>query len=173
MTTDRPAPGSPWAARCPDAYPVEWYDAFALSSLPEGFTRFATDEEAALITGRLTVGELTRPRTPSAPAAPAQTRSKRKRADVGQRFRDLSTFLRGPHCGLTPTARAVWLCVYAFTENGRAIVTQATMAEYGGVSVRAVKSAVKQLEKCGLLEVVERGRPGRSSVYRYQVSAAP
>ena len=64
----------------------------------------------------------------------------------------------------------MWLCIYTFTQNGRAIVTQAKMAEYGGVSVRSVKTAVKTLEQRGLLEIFERGRPGRSSVYRYRVS---
>ena len=105
MSTERPAPGSPWARICPDAYPVEWYDAQGLTALPAGFTRFATDEEASLITGKLRVEEFRRaPNSPSVPPATARTRPKRKRADVGQRFRDLSAFLRGPHKELTPTA---------------------------------------------------------------------
>ena len=133
MSTDRPTPGTPWATHCPDAYPVEWYDAHGLSALPAGFTRFATDEEAALITGKLPVGEFRRVRDIPSARASAQGRPKRKRTDVGQRFRDLSTFLRGPHRDLTPTARSVWLCVYTFTENGCAIVTQTKMAEFGGV----------------------------------------
>jgi hypothetical protein len=171
MSPERPVPGSPWATTCPDAYPIEWFDAEGLTALPPGFTRFATDEEAALITGKLCVEDFRSARsTPSVRPATSGARLKRKRADVGQRFRDLSAFLRGPHRDLTPTARAVWLCLYTFTENGRAIVTQAKMAEFGGVSVRSVKTAVRTLERCGLLEVLERGRPGRASVYRYRVS---
>jgi DNA-binding MarR family transcriptional regulator len=88
---------------------------------------------------------------------------------VGQRFHDLSTFLRTVHPGLTPTQRAIWLAVFAFSENGRATVTQATLARIGGVTVRAVQKALRGLVGRGLLEVLERGKPGRSSVYRYRL----
>ena len=174
MTTDPPAPGTPWALHCPDAYPFEWSVALGLSAFPPGFARFATDAEAAVITGKVPYAGPPRRRVPpSLPPARSRKGSRPKRADVGERFRDLSAFIRGPHRDLTPTARAVWFCVYTFTQDGRAIVTQAKMAEYGGVSVRSVKTAVKTLAKCGLLEVLERGRPGRSSVYRYRVCRTP
>jgi hypothetical protein len=70
---------------------------------------------------------------------------------------------------LTPTERTVWLSVYALSKDGRATVAQATLAKYGNVTVRAVRDAVRGLEGKGLLTVLERGSPGRSSVYRYRL----
>jgi hypothetical protein len=176
MTTERPEPGSAWADHCPDAFPVEWFDALQLSALPAGFNRFATDEEAALIVGIITPAEFEqrwdRPPQTTPPGSPEQ-RSRRRsggnRTAVRQRFRDLSTFVRTVHANLTPTQRAIWLAVFAFSENGRAIVTQATLARVAGVTVRAVQKAIPGLTAKGILDVLEKGKPGRSSVYRYRL----
>lgn len=168
MTTDRPPPHSLWATRCPDAYPFEWYQVLGLQAFPDGFTRFATDAEAALILGRSAPPEFEPTGKQVTPTRKSGARGSSSRSAVRQRFLDLSTFLRGPHRELTPTERVVWLCVYALTQAGRAVVTQARMAEYGGVTVRAVKKAVRGLVGRGLLEVVQRGGPGRASVYRYR-----
>jgi hypothetical protein len=92
-----------------------------------------------------------------------------RRATVAQRFKDLSRFVRECHAGLTPTERSVWFAVFTFTRNGRATVTQATLAKIGGVSTRSVRTAVRGLEQQELLTVLEQGRPGRSSVYRYRL----
>ena len=173
MTTDRPTPDSAWATHCPDAYPEEWYDALELGSLPSGFTRFASDEEAALILGRVNPDDFARRQRVTSPPSPIGRVSRRRpnasREAVRQRFRDFSTFLRTIHPNLTPTQRTIWLAVYGFSERGRATVTQATLARIGGVTVRAVQKAMPGLIKSGLLDVLEKGRPGRSSVYRYRV----
>lgn len=174
MTTDPPQPGSAWARFCPDAYPIDWYDALGLTALPVGFARFATDDEAALIVGRITPEEFTgrsRHRPASAPVAP-QTPIPGGRGNansVGQRFRDLSTFLRTVHAALTPTQRAIWLAVYTYSQAGSATVTQETLAKIAGVTIRAVQKAIPGLRKKGLLDILEKGRPGRSSVYRYRL----
>ena len=175
MTTNRPAPDSPWGKLCPDAFPEAWFDALGLSSLPSGFARFATDDEAGLIDGRITLGEFTQrsargPHAPSSPSREEKTRERQSRVRIRQRFRDLSTFLRTVHATLTPTQRAVWLSVYTFSERGRTTVTQATLARIAGVTVRAVQKAMPGLIRKGLLDVLEKGQPGRSSVYRYRMS---
>ena len=90
-----------------------------------------------------------------------------KRAAVAQRFQHLSRFLREFHADLTPTERSVWLSVFVFSTNGRATVTQTTLAKIGNVTSRSVRTAVRGLEGKGLLRVLEHGRPGRSSVYQY------
>lgn len=64
MTTDPPPAGSAWAARCPDAYPYEWFVALGLAGLPPGFTRFASADEGAVIIGGVAARE--------AEAAPGQ-----------------------------------------------------------------------------------------------------
>src|SRR5262245_23131735 len=76
--------------------------------------------------------------------APARTSSRpNRRAAVRQRFKDLSRFVREFHPGLTPTERAVWLAVYVFSTNGRATVTQTTLAKIGNVTPRAVRTALR------------------------------
>jgi hypothetical protein len=90
-----------------------------------------------------------------------------RRTAVAKRFQDMTRFLLEFHADLTPTERSVWLSVYVFSTNGRATVTQTTLAKIGNVTPRAVRTAVRGLEGKGLLRVLEKGRPGRSSVYRY------
>jgi hypothetical protein len=172
MTTDLPMPGSSWARFCSDAYPEAWFDALGLKALPAGFARFATDHEAALIVGKITPDEFAK-RTQDPPSCARQTQKQRQRSNraaVSERFRDLSTFLRTAHAKLTPTQRAIWVTVYAFSQEGRCTVTQATLAKIAGVTTRAVQKAIPRLIAEGLLEVLEKGRPGRSSVYRYRPS---
>jgi hypothetical protein len=177
MTTDPPTSGSPWAKFCPDAYPVIWFDAIGLTALPAGFARFATDDEAALIVGQITPDEFaqrtqrTQP-TPSGTLPAQRHRRPSNRAAVSERFRDLSTFLRTVHAKLTPTQRAIWLSVFVFSQGGQATVTQATLARIAGVTIRAVQKATPGLIRAGLLELLEKGKPGRSSVYRYRVQSS-
>ena len=101
---------------------------------------------------------------PTRPRAPRKS----QRAGVARRFRDLSRFVREVNANLTPTERSVWLCVFAFSQRNRTTIGQSTLAEYGGVGVRAVKKAVASLKRNGLIRVLEQGYPGRTSVYRYE-----
>jgi hypothetical protein len=88
MTTefrpDRPEPDSPWARYCPEAWPREW---LVRGRMPDGFTRPATQDEADLITGRISerlflwrTGRLTVPspdaRTDAASSGPARDRGR-------------------------------------------------------------------------------------------------
>ncbi len=185
MTAKLPEPGSVWARRFPDAYPHEWYVQQKLESLPTGFTRLATREEADLITGRISEEEYARrdARPASSPSdggegggrsvRPSRSRKPRasQRESVAKRFKDLSEFVRQTHAELTPSERSVWLAVFNFTKGGIATVTQATMAKIANANVRSIKRAVAGLVRRGLLEIVEQGRPGRSSVYRYRPKA--
>jgi hypothetical protein len=168
MTTDPPAPGSPWATQCPDAYPYEWFSALGLTALPPGFTRFATPEEMAVITGAATSkGSRERGRrSPPRPPVPTEAR--------GDRFRTLNAFIDTTMRGLNRSEIAVWLVVYRDikADTGTAAVSQKSIAERAGVTVRTVQTALRSLAEQKLLTVVRRGRLGQgASVYRVKAVA--
>ncbi|HJZ57477.1 MAG TPA: helix-turn-helix domain-containing protein [Gemmataceae bacterium] len=171
MTTDRPPSGSPWATHCPDAYPIEWYNAFGLSTLPPGFTRFATGDEVALIDNTITEAEF-RVRTGRGAVRVSTTRP--PATGKGDRFRMLNGFIDWKMRDLSRAELAVWLVIYrdVKADTGTATVSQASLAERAGVTVRCVQKALKKLVKKRLLTVVRRGRVGAgASVYRVMSSA--
>ena len=175
MTTDRPPPGSAWASRCPDAYPVEWYDALGLTALPAGFARFATDAESVLIrgvdTGKVSDGAP----APASRPAPVDGRPARQPAPIrGDRFRTLNGFIDGVMRDLPRSEVSVWLVIFrdVKADTGLAAVSQASMAARAGVSVRCVQKAVRSLTRRGLVTVVRRGRLGAgASIYRVSSGA--
>lgn len=168
MTTDPPPPGSPWSARCPDAYPAEWVELFGISVLPVGFTRFATADETALITGAITpaefdarTGRAARPATPSPGPHP-------KAGKPDGRFAVLNGFVDVELRKLTRAAIATWLVLYRDTKpNGIATTGQTDLARRAGITPRGVRKALDELDAAGLVEVVRRGRLGSGpSAYR-------
>lgn len=181
MTTNRPDQDSAWARHCGEAYPHEWFIALKLLGMPHGFTRLATPEEENLITGKVTEAEfVNRSKPPFVPPSASteqgtrptrsDKRSKRKGSrtkGAGARFKDLSEFVRLRAAALTKAELAVWIAVFNFAQGGTATVTQAKLAKIAGTTERTIKRAVASLVQRGLLEIVERGRPGRCSVYRY------
>jgi hypothetical protein len=170
MTTDPPPPGSPWATHCPDAYPAEWLDALGLSALPAGFTRFATADESALITGALAPAEFVG-RTGRAPrnGAPSPMPRRGTRASKSEgRFAVLNRFVDVELRDLTRAAVAVWLVLYRDTKpDGTARTGQADIARRAGLTPRGVRKALAELNEAALVEVVRRGRLGSGpSAYR-------
>jgi Helix-turn-helix domain len=163
MTADPPAPGSPWATYCPDAFPAGWLDALGLSAFPAGFARFATDDETALITRAITTpeflartGRAPRPATPS----PAPRRGTRAAKPEG-RFAVLNGFVDAELRKLTRAEMAVWLVLYRDTKpDGTARTGQTDLARRAGCNVRSVGRALDRLEQLGLVEVVRKGRLG-------------
>ncbi|MDB5311557.1 MAG: transcriptional regulator [Gemmataceae bacterium] len=166
MTTDRPAPGSPWAVRCPDAYPYEWYAALGLSTLPPGFTRFATDDEAALIAGTITEADFrlrTGRKAAPSPTVPPESR----RQATGGRFGLLNGFVDFELHRLTRGEVKVWLILFRDTRDGIARTGQVDIARRAGITPRGVRKALKGLAGKGLVTVVLKGRLGTGpSSYR-------
>jgi hypothetical protein len=162
VTTDPPPPGSPWARRCPDAYPAEWFAALGLAALPPGFARFATPDEFAVITGATPPAEPA-PRRPSPSPSPGP-----KPAPGGGRFAVLNEFVDVSMRGLTGAAVAVWLVLYRDTKpTGTVRTGQTDIARRAGLTPRGVRKGLAKLVAAGLVEVVRRGGLGAGpSVYR-------
>lgn len=175
MTTNPPPPGSPWAVRCPDAYPVEWFDALGLAALPAGFARFATDDESALIRGAAGGGGTRATPIPRLDTDPGADRPVGQPAPArGDRFRSLNGFIDGVMRDLTRSELSVWLVLFrdVKADTGLATVSQASVAGRVGVSVRCVQKALRGLTGRGLVTVVRRGRLGAgASVYRVSARA--
>jgi hypothetical protein len=166
MTTDPPPPGSPWALRCPDAYPADWLDPLGLSALPPGFTRFATGDEAELIAGALTEAEYDSRAGRCSPSPPPRTRPRSGKPEG--RFGVLNGFVDVELRTLTRAELAVWLVLYRDTKpDGTARTGQTDLARRAGVTTRGVRKALTRLIAVGLVEVIRRGRLGCGpSVYR-------
>ncbi|VTR92752.1 Similar to transcriptional regulator OS=Rhodopirellula baltica (strain SH1) GN=RB12209 PE=4 SV=1 [Gemmata massiliana] len=102
------------------------------------------------------------------PVAPAPgTKPKRTRATHG-RFVEINGFIDYTLAGLTPSAVAVWLILWRDTKpNGLARTGQADLARRAGVTERAVRKALAELDMAKLVKVVRRGRAGTGpSTYR-------
>lgn len=88
----------------------------------------------------------------------------------GQRFVPLNSLVDYGHlAALTPSAAMVWVCLFRHVSGrtGTARLSQERIAEQTGVSLRAVKDAVKVLQDRGLLHLEHRGGNGRGlSVWR-------
>jgi hypothetical protein len=171
MTTDRPPAGSPWAALCPDAYPAEWYDALGLTALPPGFGRFATDDEADVITGRTAAPARPEPHR----RAPSANRWDRDKPTAPGRFGVLNGFADYSLAGLTGSDVKTWLILFRDTKaDGTARTGQRDIARRAGLKVRVIQKAVARLEAKGLLEVVRRGRLNSGvTVYRVHPRGSP
>jgi hypothetical protein len=171
MTTDPPPPSSPWATYCPDAFPVEWFDGLGLTSLPVGFTRFATADESALIAGAISAGEfLDRTGARKPPRSPSPPRGKvtpKKRPEG--RFAVLNGFVDSELRKLSRAEIAVWLVLYRDTKpDGTARTGQTDIARRAGCDARTVRRALGTLGAKGLVEVVTKGKL-RTGPSRYRV----
>lgn len=168
MTTDPPAPGSPWATHCPDAYPSDWFDALGLSALPPGFARFATAEECAIIAGTGALPARTT-RTERNGATPSGERRPKAAPNPEGRFAVQNSFVDCEMGKLTRAEIAVWLVLYRDTKpDGTARTGQTDLARRAGCDVRTVRRALIRLETRGLIEVIRRGRLG-AGPSRYRV----
>jgi hypothetical protein len=90
------------------------------------------------------------------------------RRRTGNRFGAINAFLDATMAGLRPCERAVWLLLWRDTRpNGLARTSQADLARRAGATERAVRSALRELQRRGLVVVVRRGRlQGGPSCYR-------
>lgn len=94
------------------------------------------------------------------PAVEGQAKPQRKGKRTKQtahRFAVLNSFV---DCSLRDLSRvelATWLVLYRDTRDGIATTSQADIAKRIGASDRAVRSAIGQLQRAGLLVVVRRG----------------
>lgn len=170
MTDRRPEPGSPWAKHCPDAFPREWLTG---GTLPAGFARPATVDEADLIAGRVKEAEFLR-RTGKAgapsPAAPGKAKRKGKPSPMVRKVFGWNKFLdglaeRGPR--LHPLAVAVWCWLWRCEKDGRARASERKLGERFGVERKTVRRHLRTLTDAGFLTLLRRGVHGRSAtVYR-------
>jgi DNA-binding transcriptional ArsR family regulator len=197
MTTefrpDRPEPDSPWARYCPEAWPREW---LVQGRMPDGFTRPATQDEADLITGRISerlflwrTGRLTAPsphaRTDAASAGPARDpnrrsarrgRSAKRNALVERVTGQRQFFEAATELELSAGAIAVWCWLWTCTRKGQARYTVRRLAERFGVVPSTVSRWVSELTNAGFVETVRRGKPGRSATIvrvRYSPDTQP
>lgn len=171
MTDRRPEPGSPWARHCPDAWPREWLGRGG--ELPLGFTRAADQNEADLITGRITevaflhASSRSRPRatTPSPPPSP-ESRKKRKGNGVMvklvgyRRFFEALPNLEPP---LPPGSVAVWCWLWTCAKKGRARCSVRKLAKRFHVTKSTAGRWLAGLTAAGFVRIEERGRTGRSA----------
>jgi hypothetical protein len=81
------------------------------------------------------------------------------RRRTANRFGDINAFLDATMAGLRPCERAVWLLLWRDTRpNGLARTSQADLARRAGASDRAVREALRELQRRGLVVVVRQGR---------------
>ena len=76
---------------------------------------------------------------------------------AGERFRILNNFVDFTLAELSRAEIAVWLVLYRDTRDGTARTSMVDLARRAGCSRRAVVTAVKALEKLGLIKIVHRG----------------
>ena len=103
---------------------------------------------------------------PDEPAPPVKPK---RRAARSERFATLNAFADFALAALTGAEAKVWLILFRDTKaaTGTARTGQADLARRAGLSLRAVKLAVRSLRAKGMLHLVRRGRlNGGPSVYR-------
>jgi len=90
------------------------------------------------------------------------------------RFGMLNGFIDDIAGTLTPAAVLTWLILFRDTKRtGTARTGQEDLARRAGVSDRAIRAALTELEDRGLVEVIRRGGIHRGpSVYRVKLSPA-
>jgi predicted DNA-binding transcriptional regulator len=101
-------------------------------------------------------------------AHPDKASRPKRKADSGSRFGMLNRFVDLTLRRIDATAAVVWLVLFRDTKpDGLVRTGQADLARRIGLSDRTVRTALRQLERLGLLVVVKRGRLGiGATVYR-------
>ncbi len=102
------------------------------------------------------------------PARPAPAAKPKRQSGRGARFAVLNAFADVALADLTGAETKVWLILFrdAKAATGAARTGQADMARRAGLSLRAVKLALRSLRAKGMVRVVRRGRlNGGPSVY--------
>ena len=118
--------------------------------------------------GALPPDSVFRPDDDERPARPAPA-AKPKRRTRSERFAVLNTFADCALADLTGAEVKVWLILFRDTKaaTGTARTGQADIARRSGLSLRAVKLAVRSLKAKGMIVLVRRGRLNAGpSVYR-------
>jgi Helix-turn-helix domain len=86
---------------------------------------------------------------------------------AGSRFKMMNAFVDATACSLSRAPFAVWVVLYREAYYDIACVGQESIAKRAGVNVRTVRRAIGTLKAKGLLDVIEKGRPGfRPNKYR-------
>lgn len=102
--------------------------------------------------------------------APAKPKPGAATVETRSRFRMLNDFVDGRLDGLTRAEVKVWLVLYRDTRNGSARTAQEDIARRSGLTVRSVRTAIRKLEKGGLLVVKYRGGLNTGvSIYQVKV----
>ena len=116
--------------------------------------------------GILPPDAILRPDVDEEPPPPSKPK---RRASRSERFATLNAFADFALAALTGAEAKVWLILFRDTKaaTGTARTGQADLARRAGLSLRAVKLAVRSLRAKGMLHLVRRGRlNGGPSVYR-------
>ena len=102
--------------------------------------------------------------------APAKPKPGVATVETRSRFRMLNDFVDGRLDGLTRAEVKVWLVLYRDTRNGSARTAQEDIARRSGLTARSVRTAIRKLEKGGLLVVKYRGGLNTGvSIYQVKV----
>ena len=94
------------------------------------------------------------------PARPAPIAKPKRRGGRGERFAVLNAFADCALADLTGAEAKVWLILFRDTKGatGTARTGQADIARRAGLSLRAVKLALRSLRAKGMVHVVRRGQ---------------
>ena len=94
------------------------------------------------------------------PARPAPPAKPKRRSGRGERFAALNAFTDFALAELKGAEVKVWLILFrdAKAATGTARTGQADIARRAGLSIRAVKLALRSLKAKGMVRVVSRGR---------------
>ena len=101
-----------------------------------------------------------RPDNQGEPARPAPAAKPQRRSGRGERFAVLNAFADCSLATLTGAETKVWLILFrdAKAATGTARTGQADIARRAGLSLRAVKLALRSLRAKGMVHVVRRGQ---------------
>lgn len=97
-----------------------------------------------------------------------QCKAALKRDRCVRKVQNSNEFVDHTLAGLPPTTAVLWWTLLRFERNGRAKVSQATLAGRMGVDVKTVRRNIRiLLAKKGLLKIEKQGAKGRGcTVYR-------
>ena len=101
------------------------------------------------------------------PPKPAPANEPKRTSKNRDRFKVLNNFVDFTMRDLKAADVRVWFVLYRDTKDGTAATAHTDIARRGGLSVRSVQTAIRRLERLGLLKVIYRGGLNRgSSRYR-------